>query len=37
MATYENLPSQKQNVFEYNANTGQTSRAVSNEIYGALM
>jgi hypothetical protein len=37
MATYENLPSQKQNVFEYNANTGQTSRAVSNEIYGALI
>jgi hypothetical protein len=37
MATYENLQSQKQNVFEYNANTAQTSRAVSNEIYGALI
>lgn len=37
MATYENLRSQKPNVFEYNANTAQTSTAVSNEIYGALI
>ena len=37
MATYENLRPQKQNVFEYNANTAQSSRAVSNEMYGALI